>query len=199
MSTPCPPLVLIGGSTGGVHALLGVLPHLPSRLRAAVVVVLHLPPERPSLVVDLFAPMCHLPVREPDDKEAIQAGTIYFAPPNYHLLIEPEGHFALSVDAPVNFSRPSIDALFESAAASLPGVLLIGVILSGASRDGVRGAEALALAGAQVWVQDPDSAEASLMPRAVATDVCGASPMALAQIAPALTHVFGQEPAKELP
>ena len=189
-------LVLIGASTGGVQALMAVLPGLPATLRLSVVVLLHLPPDRPSLLVELLAPLCALPVREPDDKESIAPGIIYVAPPNYHLMVEAgtDGlHFALSVDEAVNYSRPSIDVLFESAAAALPALPMVGVVLSGASRDGARGAQALALAGARVWVQDPGSAEASLMPSAVTHAVPSSTVMPLQRMAPALCRIFDVE------
>ena len=116
------------------------------------------------------------------------------APPNYHLMVEADeaanAHFALSVDEAVNFSRPSIDVLFESAAAALPHWSL-----SGASRDGARGARGLALAGAQVWVQDPVSAEARMMPSAVASEVPGSRLLPLERMAPALCRIFEVERA----
>ena len=189
-------LVLMGASTGGVQALMAVLPGLPATLRLSVVVLLHLPPDKPSLLVELLAPLCSLPVREPDDKELICPGVIYVAPPNYHLMLETgdDGlHFALSVDEAVNFSRPSIDVLFESAAAASPALPMVGMVLSGASRDGARGAHALALAGAHVWVQDPGSAEASLMPSAARHAVPSSTVMPLQQMAPALCRIFDVE------
>lgn len=189
-------LVLMGASTGGVQALMTVLPGLPASLRVAVIVLLHLPPEKPSLLVELLSPLCALPVREPDDKEAIAAGTIYVAPPNYHLMVEAGSdglHFSLSVDEAVNFSRPSIDVLFESAVAAQPELPMVGVVLSGASRDGARGAQALALAGAPIWVQDPGSAEASLMPAAVQNTVPSSTVVPLQRMAPALCRIFDVE------
>ena len=195
MSTP-DGLVLIGASTGGVQALMAMLPGLPATSRMTVIVLLHLPPDRPSLLVELLSPVCPMRVREPDDKEAIAPGIIYVAPPNYHLMVENGDaglHFSLSVDEAVNFSRPSIDVLFESAAAAMPALPMVGVVLSGASRDGARGAQALALAGAQVWVQDPGSAEASLMPSAVTQAVPSSTVMPLQRMAPALCRIFDVE------
>ena len=108
--------LVIGASAGGVEALLTLLPALPATFPAAVFVVLHLPRERPSLLVDIFRPKCALPVAEAQDKEPVRPGHIYFAPPDYHLLVEKGGEMSLSDDELVNFSRPSIDVLFESAA-----------------------------------------------------------------------------------
>ncbi|HEY0284008.1 MAG TPA: chemotaxis protein CheB [Vicinamibacterales bacterium] len=157
--------IVIGTSAGGVEALSDVLPALPAAYQGAVFVVLHLPRERPSLLVDLFAPRCALAVREADDKEPVAKGTIYFAPPDYHLLIDRGPQLVLSVDEPVNFSRPSIDVLFESAA-DVYGPRLLGVILTGASRDGAAGLEAVHRAGGVTCVQEPATAQAPLMAQA---------------------------------
>jgi len=154
--------IVIGTSAGGVEALSVLLPSLPEGLRAAVLVVLHLPRERPSLLVDIFTPKCRLPVREAEDKEPIEPGVVYFAPPDYHLLVDSGPRVALSADEPVNFSRPSIDVLFESAA-DFYGARLIGIILTGASHDGALGLEAVRCAGGVTIVQEPESAQAPTM------------------------------------
>src|SRR5262245_44268634 len=107
--------VVVGASAGGVEALSVVLPDLPKGFPRAVLIVLHLPPDKPSIIADLFGGKCALDVREAADKEPVLPGTIYFAPPDYHLLVERGPALALSKDEPVNFSRPSIDVLFESA------------------------------------------------------------------------------------
>ena len=154
--------IVIGTSAGGVEALSVLLPSLPVGLRAAVLVVLHLPRERPSLLVEIFTPKCRLPVREAEDKEPIEPGVVYFAPPDYHLLVDSGPRVALSADEPVNFSRPSIDVLFESAA-DIYGARLIGIILTGASHDGALGLEAVRCAGGVTIVQEPESAQAPTM------------------------------------
>ena len=154
--------IVIGTSAGGVEALSVLLPSLPVGLRAAVLVVLHLPRERPSLLVDIFTPKCRLPVREAEDKEPIEPGVVYFAPPDYHLLVDNGPRVALSADEPVNFSRPSIDVLFESAA-DIYGARLIGIILTGASHDGALGLEAVRRAGGVTIVQEPESAQVPTM------------------------------------
>ena len=154
--------VVIGTSAGGVEALSAVLPALPAGLRAPVFIVLHLPRERPSLLVDIFARKCAVPVREAVDKEPIAAGTVYFAPPDYHLLIDEGPTIALSDDEPVHHSRPSIDVLFESAADAYgPGVL--GILLTGGNPDGAAGLAAIREAGGIVVVQDPEEAYAPAM------------------------------------
>jgi two-component system, chemotaxis family, protein-glutamate methylesterase/glutaminase len=154
--------VVIGTSAGGVDALSVILPALPPRLHAAVFIVLHLPRERPSLLVDIFAPKCVVPVREAEDKQPVERGVVYFAPPDYHLLVDTGPRIALSADDPVNFSRPSIDVLFESAA-DLYGERLLGIILTGASHDGAAGLEAVRRAGGATIVQQPESAQVPLM------------------------------------
>lgn len=154
--------VVIGTSAGGIEALSQLLPALPPRLRAPVLVVLHLPPERPSLLVDIFEPKCRVPVREAQDKEPVAPGTVYFAPPDYHLLVDAGPQLALSDDEPVRFSRPSIDVLFESVA-ELYGKRLLGIILTGANDDGASGLEAVHRAGGLTIVQRPEEAVAPLM------------------------------------
>lgn len=157
--------IVVGTSAGGVEALSCVLPALPATYRGSVFVVLHVPRGRPSLLVDLFAPKCALAVREAEDKEPVAPGTIYFAPPDYHLLIDRGPVLSLSVDDPVHFSRPSIDALFESAADEY-GSRLLGVVLTGASRDGAAGLDAVHRAGGITCVQEPTTAQVPLMAEA---------------------------------
>jgi two-component system chemotaxis response regulator CheB len=157
--------IVIGTSAGGVEALSELLPALPAGLRAAVLIVLHLPRERPSLLVEIFAPKCRLPVGEAEDKQPIERGVVYFAPPDYHLLVDTGPRIALSADEPVNFSRPSIDVLFESAA-DVYGARLVGIILTGASQDGAVGLDAVRRAGGVTIVQQPETAQVPLMAEA---------------------------------
>lgn len=154
--------VVIGASAGGIEALSVILPALPADLRVPVLVVLHLPRERPSLLVDVFGPRCAVPVREAVDKEPIAAGTIYFAPPDYHLLIDEGPAIALSDDEPVHHSRPSVDVLFESAADAVGGGVL-AILLTGGNQDGAAGLAAVREAGGTVVVQDPAEAFAPTM------------------------------------
>jgi two-component system chemotaxis response regulator CheB len=156
--------VVIGASAGAVDALGKLLPALPADLRIPLIVVVHLPPTKPSLLPEIFSARCAAPVRQPFDKQPIEPG-IWMAPPDYHLLIEEGGAFAVSLDEPVHYSRPSIDVLFESAAA-VYGATLAAVVLTGASRDGANGARAVKANGGLVLVQDPASAEVDVMPRA---------------------------------
>jgi two-component system, chemotaxis family, protein-glutamate methylesterase/glutaminase len=154
--------IVIGASAGGVEALGLILPALPMKFRPALLIVLHLPRERPSLLVQIFEKRCALPIREADDKEPIEPGTIYFAPPDYHMLVERSRQIALSTDEPVHFSRPSVDVLFESAA-DVYAERLMGVILTGANEDGASGLHAIHRAGGVTVVQQPDSAKVPLM------------------------------------
>ncbi|HEX3849768.1 MAG TPA: chemotaxis protein CheB [Polyangiaceae bacterium] len=156
--------LVLGASAGAVDALSLLLPGVPEASRIPVVVVVHLPPNRPSLLPELFTARCAARVREPEDKEPVSGG-IWFAPSNYHLLIERDRTFSLSVDEPVNFSRPSIDVLFESAAECF-GDELCAIVLTGANDDGAFGASAVRQAGGLVIVQDPHTAEAKQMPQA---------------------------------
>ena len=154
--------IAIGTSAGGVEALSILLPALPAGLRASVFIVLHLPRDRPSLLVSVLQPKCALPVREAQDKEPVERGTVYVAPPDYHLLVDTGPQLALSTDEPVHFSRPSIDVLFESAA-ELYTDRLLAIILTGASQDGAQGMQAVHRAGGMTVVQQPRTAHAPLM------------------------------------
>jgi two-component system, chemotaxis family, protein-glutamate methylesterase/glutaminase len=155
--------VVVGASAGAVEALGLILPTLPASFAVPLIIVVHIPQNRPSLLVELFAPKCQLPVREAEDKLEVANGTIWFAPPGYHLLIEQQRTFALSLDELVNHSRPSIDVLFESAA-EVYGSRLLAMVLTGANHDGAAGAEKVEAAGGLVAVQDPKTAHVSAMP-----------------------------------
>lgn len=154
--------VVIGASAGGIEALTVLLPALPAGLRAPVLVVLHLPRDKPSVLAEIFARKCALPVREAEDKEPIEAGTVYFAPNNYHLLVDDGPQLSLSADDPVHHSRPSINVLFESAA-EIYNERLLGIILSGANDDGAAGLAAIHDAGGVTIVQSPPTARAPQM------------------------------------
>ena len=124
--------------------------------------MLHVPRDRPSLLVEVFSHKCRLEVREADDKEPVRPGTVYFAPPNYHLLVEAGPQLALSADDLVHHSRPSIDVLFDSAA-EVYRQHLLGIILSGANEDGAAGLAAVHDAGGLTVVQAPGTAQSSTM------------------------------------
>lgn len=186
--------IVIGASAGGVDALSVLLPALPPTLAAPVFVVLHLPRDRPSLLVELFGRKCALPVREAQDKEPPQPATVYFAPPDYHLLIDAGPQLALSVDDPVRFSRPSIDVLFESAA-DVYRERLLAIVLTGANDDGADGLGAVLRAGGGAVVQDPQSAHMSLMPASAIARNPGVTVLALTAIAALLGSLAGNHPS----
>lgn len=157
--------IVIGASAGGVEALTVLLPALPKNVPVSVFVVLHLPRERPSLLVDIFRPKCAMSVQEAQDKEPVATSAIYFAPPDYHLLIDKGPQLSLSADELVNFSRPAIDVLFESAA-DVYRRRLLGIVLSGGNDDGAAGLQAIARRGGVTVVQQPETAQVSAMPLA---------------------------------
>ncbi len=175
-------LVVIGASAGALQALTQILPALPVDYPLPILIVVHIPPDRRNMLAPLFQAKCRMAVREAEDKEPGLAGVVYFAPPDYHLLVETDGTLSLSSDEEVWFSRPSIDVLFESAADAY-GAGVIGIILTGANPDGASGSKAIADAGGTVLVEDPATAYASAMPLA-ALQACGtARAMPLAAIA----------------
>ena len=162
---------VIGASAGGWNALKTILGVLPEDFPLAIMVVMHRHPHSDDYLEKSLDNDCAVRVKQADEKESIISGTVYFAPPNYHLLIEDIHTLSLSVAGPVNYSRPSIDVLFESAA-YVYGDTLAGLILTGANNDGAGGLKKIKDMGGLVLVQDPETAEASAMPRAAiaATD-----------------------------
>jgi two-component system, chemotaxis family, protein-glutamate methylesterase/glutaminase len=154
--------VAIGASAGGVEALSVLLPALPASCSASIFVVVHLPRDRPSLLVNVFSHRCSLQIREAQDKEPVAPGTVYFAPANYHLLLDEGPQLALSTDELVHHSRPSIDVLFESAA-DIYLERLLGIILTGANEDGAAGLAAVHAAGGTTVIQEPKTAQSPLM------------------------------------
>lgn len=160
-----PRVVAIGGSAGALDALEVVLPALPADAPYGVAVVLHLPEGQPSALPDVFRGRLRLAIEEAEDKTPLLPGRVYFAPPDYHLLVDRGPALALSADVPVLHSRPSIDALLESAAHAV-GEGLVAVVLSGASADGAAGLAAVRRAGGIAIVQSPSSAPMPRMPEA---------------------------------
>jgi two-component system, chemotaxis family, protein-glutamate methylesterase/glutaminase len=188
MTTDEAEAVVIGASAGALEALSVILPSLQKGFRLPVMVVVHVPPDKRSVLVELFQAKCRLPVREAEDKEPISGGTIYFAPADYHLLVELDKSLSLSSDEPVLFSRPSIDVLFESAADAY-GSALIAIVLTGANQDGAKGMHAVVEAGGIALVQSPEGAFASAMPEAVIEMCPSARVMSLNAIAAYLQGV----------
>jgi len=188
-AAPVVKFVAIGASAGGVEAVGQLLQALPADSSVAIGMVLHVPPDRPSQLAELFGQRCALPVKEAEDKEMIAPGTVYIAPPNYHLLVEPDGSFSLSVEDAVLYSRPSIDLLFESAAYAF-GENLLGIVLTGASSDGAQGLSRVRQHGGQAWVQDPATARARTMPQAAIDLARPQRVLALAQLVSDLKDVM---------
>ena len=183
-------IVVLGASAGGLDAFYNVLPPLPADYPFPVLIVQHIPPDKKSVVAELLAAKCQLAVREAEDKEPLEPGHAYIAPPDYHMLVENTGVLSLSSDEPVFYSRPSIDVLFESAADAY-GANVIGVILSGANSDGAAGLAAIAANGGRAIVQQPDTAYASMMPESAAEACPTAEILPLAGIAAALQSAGG--------
>jgi two-component system chemotaxis response regulator CheB len=177
--------VAIGASAGAVDALLQILPELPRSYPLALLIVVHLPPDSKSTLPELLASRSQIKVKEAEDKEPILPGTGYLAPPNYHLLVEPDFTLSLSSEEPVYFSRPSIDVLFESAADAF-GDALAGAILTGGNSDGARGLKAVAAAGGLAVVQDPGTAACAEMPQAALKACPAARVVTLAELADAM-------------
>ena len=182
MNRPPPEAVVIGGSAGAFEALSALLPGLAVDYPLPILIVVHLPPDRSSLFAELFRARCKIRVREAEDKEPIEPGVAYFAPPDYHLLVEADRRLSLSGEEPVLYSRPSIDVLFESAADAYSGGL-IGVVLTGANSDGADGLKAVVEAGGVAIVQSPKGAYATAMPEAAIAACPEARIMPLNEIA----------------
>lgn len=180
--------VVIGASAGAFDALSAILPSLPQSYRLPVIVVVHLPSDRPSLMADLFRQKCEMLVEEAEDKQPLSKGTIYFAPPDYHLLIEADRTLSLSKDEPVLFSRPSIDVLFESAS-DVFGAGLIAIVLTGGNEDGAAGLRYVYDAGGKAIVQHPASAYVPNMPCAALSRCPQAATLSLDTIAAYLREV----------
>ena len=157
--------IVIGASAGGWKALKAVLGVLPEDFPLAILVVMHRHPHSDDYLEKSLDNDCAIQVKQADEKEKIRNGTAYFAPPNYHLLVEDAHTLSLSVEQAVHYARPAIDLLFESAA-YVYGETLAGLILTGANSDGAKGLKKIKEMGGLVLVQDPETAEANAMPRA---------------------------------
>jgi len=167
--------IVIGCSAGGLTALQRVLPGIDTRLGAPVVVCCHTASADVSILVDLLGRYASLPVVEATERAPVDPGVIHIAPSGYHLMVEPNFHFSLSVDAKVAYARPSIDVLFETASDAWRDGL-IAVLLTGANSDGAQGLVAVRHAGGYAIVQDPLTAESDVMPlaglEAAGADAC---------------------------
>lgn len=158
--------IVIGTSYGGLEALTGIIKNLPENFPLPILVVLHIGAHNNDSFITVLNNSTKLRVKEADEKEKIQAGTIYFAPPDYHLLVDEQSGIALSSDPKVNHSRPSIDVLFESAAWTYKNQL-IGILLTGLNQDGAAGMKEIQVCGGTTIIEDPETALASIMPASV--------------------------------
>lgn len=155
--------IVIGGSAGSFSVVKKILSGLSPHCRLPLFFCLHRLKECRNGLIESLVQDSSIPLSEPEDKESILPGRAYFAPANYHMLIEPARRFALSIDDLVHFSRPSIDLTFESAGIAYRGRLVV-VLLSGANKDGGIGMLRASQNGATTLVQDPDEALVSTMP-----------------------------------
>lgn len=185
-------IVVIGTSWGGLSAVSTVVERLPSTFALPVVVVQHRSPDAPGLLAELLQLRTGLRVCEVEDKQPILPGYVFVAPPNYHLLVD-RGVFSLSTDAPVRYSRPSIDVTFTSVADEY-GPRAIGIILTGANEDGSLGLKRIADRGGYAIVQDPATAESAIMPEAARRAVPKARVLPLDRMAGHLVTIAPRRP-----
>ena len=154
--------VVIGASTGGTEAMRQIFEALSPDFPLPIFAVQHLHPLQDKATIITFNTNCEIAIKEAEEKECIRSGQVYLAPPNYHLLIEDDFTFTFSIDAKINFARPSIDVLFESAV-DVYGNKLVGIILTGANNDGAEGMKLICNQGGLTIVQDPETAVAPAM------------------------------------
>jgi len=161
--------IVIGVSSGGMTALKFIFSTLPAGFSIPIIIVQHVSPRSDNEWIKLLNEKSNLTIKEADEKEKIKPGNVYIAPSNYHLLVEKDKTFSLTIDERVNYARPSIDVLFETAAEAYKNKL-IGVILTGSNNDGAIGIKRIKECGGLVIIQDPETAESSYMPAsAIAT------------------------------
>jgi two-component system chemotaxis response regulator CheB len=173
--------MVAGLSTGGLGALKELLAALPGTFPVPILVVQHLSPDSTDSMAALADQWTSLQVKEADDGETPRPGVVYLAPANYHLQVETDGSLSLSTDAPVNYSRPSVDVLFETAARA-HGPALAGIILTGAGSDGSQGLRRIQEHGGLTVVQAPEDAACSAMPKAALRLVRADYVIALAEL-----------------
>lgn len=156
-------LFVIGASAGGIDMLTSLIPAFRKTSHLKVALVIHMPPAGPNLIPSLLKDLTELTVKEADAGEILTPDHIYIAPPDYHLMVEPNGTLTLNNDEPVNFSRPSIDILFESAAYARSNKV-VGILLTGSNEDGARGLKLIKDMGGITIVQNPEDADFDTMP-----------------------------------
>ncbi|HUF17586.1 MAG TPA: chemotaxis protein CheB [Thermoanaerobaculia bacterium] len=175
-------MIVIGTSLGGLRALQRILEDLPPEFSTPIAAVQHRHKSSQSILAQHLQRSAKIRVRDAENRMPIDPGTLYLAPADYHLMVE-NGRFLLSTDDAVQYSRPSIDVLFESAADAYRDNLL-GIVLTGANNDGSSGAEAIKRRGGTIIVQDPEEAEAPTMPLGVIARIRPDRVLKLAEIGP---------------
>ncbi len=155
--------IVIGVSSGGMNALKFIFSALPARFSLPIIIVQHINARSDNEWIKLLNEKSNLTIKEADEKEKIASENIYIAPANYHLMIESDKTFSLTIDEYVNFARPSIDVLFESAAEAYKSKL-IGIVLTGSNNDGAKGIKRIKELRGLAIVQDPETAESPTMP-----------------------------------
>jgi two-component system chemotaxis response regulator CheB len=183
-------VLVIGSSWGGIEALTELVGALPASFPLAVIIVQHQHPHSRNALAGILGRAGVLPVSDIEDKDEMLPGHIYLAPANYHLLLERDRCFSLSLDAHVQFCRPSVDVSFSSVAAAL-GPRAMGLILTGANDDGAEGLRRIKLAGGYTMAQEPDGAVAPAMPRAAIATGCVDTILRVEQMIPHILNVLG--------
>lgn len=184
--------IAVGVSAGGMDALSIIIPTLPPEFPIPVVVIQHVSPHSDNFITRYLDNISPIKVKEVDEKEKLKPGVVYTAPPNYHLLVEEDETFSLSLEERVNFARPSIDVFFQSAA-DVYGPHLVGIILTGANNDGSLGLKMIKAKGGLTIVQDPQTAEVDGMPRAAVEATKVDHILTIEQIGPFLVELGGLE------
>lgn len=182
-------IVAIGASWGGVDVLMQLVKSLPASWSLPLIIVQHQHPNSGRALERILGKLTPLPVVDVEDKDEIRPGHIYLAPTNYHLLVEDDRSFSLSMDAPVNFSRPSIDVTFCSLARVFHG-RCIGIVLTGANSDGAAGIKTIKAAGGHTLAQAPATAEAPVMPEAAIATGAVDKVLPPSEIVPHLLHML---------
>jgi two-component system chemotaxis response regulator CheB len=191
-------VLLIGGSAGSLTVLFDLLPYIRPGFPLAVILVLHRKNSADSSLSALLSLKTAVPVKEIEDKDPVSAGYIYLAPADYHTLIEKNSSFSLDYSEKVNFSRPSLDVTFESAA-DVYGTRLTAIILSGANEDGTKGLAAIKKAGGTIMAQNPGSAQMPFMPQYAIEHLGIGLILTPVEMAQYLQKIAGESKSSELP
>ncbi|PYO77680.1 MAG: chemotaxis protein CheB [Gemmatimonadetes bacterium] len=184
-------VVAVGTSWGGLSAMRTLLGGLPEDFPIPIVIVQHRGKDSDQMLSRLLQEATALSVCEIEDKDVLEPGRVHVAPADYHVMLEP-GFASLTIEEPVRFSRPSIDVMFDSAAATY-GEHAVGVVLTGANEDGASGLAHIVGRGGRALIQDPKTAEVAIMPQAAIRAVPSAEVLPLARLAPRLVELTREE------